>query len=75
MSDTWVEIIILFIGIFIGVAFRSWLYSRTHYIGIIRVTKDAEKTLYSLELDDSPEILGKKKKAVFRVDSQVKHRL
>ena len=41
----------------------------TDYTGTIRVSKNEEKTVYSLILDEYPEKLEFKKEVVFRVDA------
>jgi hypothetical protein len=41
----------------------------THPTGTILVTKDHEKTVYSLELNDYPEKIEFRKEVVFKVDA------
>jgi hypothetical protein len=46
-------------------------YRSKDYSGTIHVNRDdaTEKTVYSLELDDYPEVLQFKKVVIFKVDS------
>lgn len=62
-----VYLLVFYAGIFIGMTFRSWLYNRSKYHGSIFVTKNPDKTIYSLELDDDPELIQFKKKVVLKV--------
>ena len=57
------------LGLLVGILVRSWLQHRTDYSGTIQVTRSAEKTLYSLVLDDYPETIEFKKNVLFKVEA------
>ena len=66
--------ILLYIGVFyLGAMFgflaEVWLRKRVDYTGTIFITKDREKTVYLLELDDYPDEIRFRKEVVFKVDS------
>lgn len=61
------EIIFLFIGIGVGVFVAKLLGRRKEYVGSIVVSKNDGITLFSLELDDNPEIIENKKEVTFRI--------
>jgi hypothetical protein len=70
MASFLIYLLILNVGILIGYGMRVWLVHRfTDYTGTIRVSKESEKTVYSLILDDYPEKLEFKKEVVFKVDA------
>lgn len=58
--------LIFFFGAFCGFLLHLWL-SKTTHVGIIRVEKNEGKTVYSLELDDSPEKLESKNQVSFKI--------
>jgi len=65
-----IYLLILNLGILIGYGARVWMVHRfTDYTGTIHVSKNEEKTVYSLILDEYPEKLEFKKEVVFRVDA------
>jgi hypothetical protein len=66
--DVWISIVILFFGFVLGYLFKRWLIHRG-VGGTIHVTKEREKTLYSLELDDYPDTIIFQKEVVFKVDA------
>ena len=77
MSYIW-ALLILWVGILLGFAIRTWMTHRfTEYGGTIVIDQDSlrETTVYSLVLDDYPEKLEFKKEVVFKVDSHKKHRV
>jgi hypothetical protein len=61
--------LIFYFGAMVGFLLRTWIGSRSRYDGVILVTKEDHKTLYSLELDEYPEAITLKKKVVFKVDA------
>lgn len=68
-------IALFWMGIIVGFLFKSWMNSKfKDYSGTIIVDTDelAEKTVYSLVLDDYPEMLVFKKEVVFKIDTSVK---
>lgn len=58
---------ILFGGVCIGYALRHWLFTMQSFDGVMRVTKGEEKTVYSLELHEDPDLLAFKQEVVFKV--------
>lgn len=63
------------LGTFVGYLGRAWLERKFRdYSGTIVIDTDdlAEKTVYSLVLEDYPEKLEFKKEVVFRVDTSVR---
>jgi hypothetical protein len=70
MISLLIYLLILNLGILIGYGARVWMVRRfTDYTGTIHVSKNEEKTVYSLILDEYPEKLEFKKEVVFRVDA------
>lgn len=67
--------LIFWAGLVAGYVLKAWLTARfKDYSGTIVVDTDdfANKTVYSLVLDDYPEKLEFKKEVVFRIDSPKK---
>lgn len=62
-----IYVLILWLGVIIGFFIRALFGHK--FSGTIYVTTNAEKTLYSLELNEYPEELKFKKEVVFKVDS------
>jgi hypothetical protein len=62
-----IYVLILWLGVIIGFLIRALFGNKSS--GTIYVTRDATKTLYSLELNEYPEELRFKKEVVFKVDS------
>jgi hypothetical protein len=62
-----VYVIIFASGFAIGYFLKQWFVRRSKSSGIIYVSHEEEKTLYSLELEDYPESIEFKKKVVFKV--------
>lgn len=62
---------ILLIGFSIGFSIKTWLVRRRQYrySGTMYVTANEEKTLYSLELNEYPEMLQFRKHVVFKVET------
>jgi hypothetical protein len=70
-----IGIVLFWMGVLAGYLFKSWMNSKfKDYSGTIIVDTDelAEKTVYSLVLDDYPETLVFKKEVVFKIDTSVK---
>lgn len=61
-------ILVFYFGIIIGFFFRRWLDNRTADSGVIVVTHDEGKLLYSIELNDNPEELQYMEQVKFKVD-------
>lgn len=58
----------LVLGVVIGVVVK-WAHIYTQRtIGTILVKHEEEKTVYSLEIDEDPEIIQYKKRVTFKVD-------
>jgi hypothetical protein len=56
-------------GVLMGFLVRAWIAHRESYSGTIFITHSEEKTLYSLELNEYPELIELKKQIVFKVDA------
>jgi len=64
----WVYLAIVFyVGLFVGFMFHVWLGRRRSFSGIIQVTKTPDKTLFSLELTEDPEMIAYQDEIVFKV--------
>ena len=61
----------LFGGLIIGYMMHVWLISMQSYSGTLRIRKGEDKTVFSLELDESPEMLAYKPLVVFKVDTDL----
>ena len=68
MKEILINVFIFYIGLGLGFLLREWLQRRASYNGIIHITEEKGKRLYSLELDDYPEIIAFKKEVIFKVD-------
>jgi nitrogen regulatory protein PII-like uncharacterized protein len=64
-----IGILIFYLGGMTGFFLRAWLGSRSRYDGVIFVTKEDHKTLYSLVLEEYPDAITLKKEVVFKVDA------
>lgn len=69
--------ILLYLGIFwggllVGYMLHYWLISMKSFDGIMRVTKDEETTVYSLELRQNPDMLAFQDLVIFKVVSDSK---
>jgi hypothetical protein len=69
MKELLFYVLVFYAGLFVGFCIRSWIQRRTNYNGTIYVTKNPDKTLYSLELDDDPELIQFRKKVILKVDT------
>ena len=61
----------LLVGVIFGYLLRHWMLSMQSFSGTMRVTKTNEKTIYSLELEEDPEMLAFKPEVVFKVITDV----
>jgi len=59
--------IVFYIGLFIGLIIQRWLRRGKSYSGIIQVTRTPDKTLFSLELEEDPEMIAYKDEVIFKV--------
>lgn len=60
--------LILWVGILIGVMLKAWLnYKFKHYSGALVVIEEEDKTVYSLELYESVEMLEISSDVTFKV--------
>lgn len=71
--------ILIYIGIFwgglaVGYMLRHWLLSMKSFDGVMRVTRneEEEKTVYSLELNEDPDMLAFKPEVIFKVITDLK---
>lgn len=71
MKDIIIYVVIFYFGGAVGFLLHMWLIKNSDYDGTIAVTKNDDKTVYSLVLEESPENLEFMKKVVFRVTSEV----
>lgn len=66
----WVYLVIAFyIGVFAGFILHRWLGRRSSYSGTIQVIRNPDKTLFSLELDEDPEMIAFKDEVIFKVET------
>ena len=61
-------VLIFYFGLVCGILIRMWLSYVHRYTGTILVSKDGDKIVYSLVLEDDPENLQFQEEAVFKVD-------
>jgi hypothetical protein len=59
-------------GLFVGYMLHHWLISMRSFDGIMRVTKEDEKTVYSLELTEEPDMLAYQTLVIFKVVTDLK---
>lgn len=71
MKDIVIYVVIFYFGGAVGFLLHMWLIKNSDFDGTITVTKNDDKTLYSLILEDDPENLEFKEQVVFRVTSEV----
>jgi hypothetical protein len=62
-----IYILIFYGGFAVGFIIKSWLQYRTGYNGVLLMTKENDKKLYSLMLDDYPEKIELKKEVILKV--------
>lgn len=58
-----------FLGTALGLSSHGYNKSDARFDGAINVIETDEKTIYSLDLKDDPEVLNEKKEAVFKVNT------
>jgi hypothetical protein len=68
MKEIFFYIAIFYFGAFMGFLLKSWLVRRADYSGTIFVNKSEGKTLYSLVLNDYPELIEFQKVVIFKVE-------
>jgi hypothetical protein len=66
------EILLLIVSFTIGAGFgyicrRAFIIRTAGYTGIILITEDDEKTIFTLELDGDPEELADQDEVIFKV--------
>jgi|KBSSwiS6_1023812.scaffolds.fasta_scaffold360866_1 hypothetical protein len=59
-------------GLFVGYMLHHWIISMKSFDGVMRVTKDEEKTVYSLELTEDPDMLAYQSLVIFKVITDLK---
>jgi hypothetical protein len=72
MREILIFVLVFYAGAIFGFFTHRWVVSKTSYSGTMYVSHDAEKTLYSLELNEYPESIEFKKEIVFKVDASEK---
>jgi hypothetical protein len=69
-----VEILLIILafnlGIFSGYICRVFIVRKAGYSGIILVTEDEERKIFSLELNEDPEVLEDRDEVIFKVSKQ-----
>ena len=58
---------VFYLGFLLGLITQRWLASRRSYIGTIKVLREDEKIVYSLELDEDPIALQDRDEVIFKV--------
>jgi hypothetical protein len=56
-----------FVGTIVGIMVHAWVVSHQSFSGTMRVIRGEDKTVYSLELEEDPEMLAYKPEVIFRV--------
>lgn len=69
MLEILIWILIFGWGVITGFAAKAWLTVKRDYGGVITVTRDGDKLVYSLELQDDPVEIQYKKEVLFKVDT------
>lgn len=69
MREILIYTLILWLGFLLGFFVHALLTLKDTAVGTLHVTRDREKTVYSLELENYPDELRFKKEVVFKVDS------
>jgi hypothetical protein len=64
-----IDCVVLYFGLVIGFLVCELMRRNRTISGTIYVIRTDEKTLYSLELTEDPEMIEFKKKVVFKVDN------
>jgi hypothetical protein len=61
--------IAFYVGLFLGLILQRWLARSRNFSGVIKVTRYPDKTLFSLELDEDPEMIAYLDAVIFRVET------
>jgi hypothetical protein len=62
-----IYILIFYFGLMLGYLLKMWIHSRSEFNGAILISKEHDKTVYSLVLDDYPEKIEFKKEVILKV--------
>jgi ABC-type antimicrobial peptide transport system permease subunit len=65
---------IFFLGLIIGYGLHFLAISMQSYSGTMRIRKSEDKTIFSLELDEAPEMLVDKPLVIFKIDTDLSGR-
>jgi len=65
---------VFFGGLILGYLVHWAMISMQSYSGTLRIRKDGEKTVYSLELDEDLEMLTFKPLVIFKIDTDLSNR-
>jgi hypothetical protein len=57
------------LGMIVGFVLRKWLIDQKSHSGVIYITRDEDKILYSLELKENPEELVFMDEVIFKIDT------
>jgi hypothetical protein len=61
--------IVFIAGFLFGYMMRNFLRNARYYVGVIKVTREENRILYSLEFDEDPSELEKMNEVVFKVET------
>lgn len=70
MVEILLLILVFIIGVLSGYICRVFIVRKAGYAGIILVTEDEEKKIFSLELNQDPDDLEDRDEVIFRVSKQ-----
>jgi hypothetical protein len=63
---------VFFAGVVSGYLMHWAMISMQTYSGTLRIRKDGEKTVYSLELDEDLDMLAYKPLVIFKIDTNLR---
>lgn len=61
-----------FLGVLLGISSTQYKNSGARYAGELNISQQADKKVFSLELNHEPEHLEKKEEAIFKVNAPTK---
>lgn len=69
MSTVIIGLFFFWLGGLIGIFLGVWLRKRKDYDGVVVITGDHEKALYSIELAEDPRMLVFEREILLKVDT------
>lgn len=60
-------VVIFYAGLAVGFFLKGWLLNKSGFDGDIIVTKEGDKTLYSLELHEDPRLIQYQNEVILKV--------